>query len=156
VPKPIETSIPPVSARSRIAQILLSPTSQPLNGGETRQYAIELKSDVPLALAVIALKFNPKVVKVRGVTAGPLASNGKATASIIPSIDPNGVCLISVSSRAGSPAIQGTGTLLLIEVEVLAAGHPGFSLDKEAMHIVATDASDVALEVGQVQAMLKQ
>jgi general secretion pathway protein D len=156
VPKPIETAIAPVAARSRTAQILLNPTSQPINGGETRQYAIELKTDVPLALAVIALKFNPKIVKVRGITAGPLINGGKSTPSIIPSIDPSGVCLISVSSRAGSTAIQGTGTLLLIEVEVLAAGHPGFSLDKEAMHIVATDASDVALEVGPVQAMLKQ
>ena len=156
VPKPIETSIPAVSARSRIAQILLNPTSQPLNGGATRQYATELKSDVPLALAVIALKFDPAVVKIRAVTAGALVSNGKTTPSIIPSIDPNGVCLVSVSGRAGSPAIQGTGTLLLIEVEVLAAGYPGFRLDKEAMHIVATDASEVALEVGPVQAMLKQ
>jgi general secretion pathway protein D len=156
VPKPIETSIAPVTARSRIAQILLNPTSKPLNGGETRQYAIELKSDIPLALAVIALKFNPKVVKVRGVTAGPLVNGDKSTPSIISSVDPSGVCLISVSSRAGSTAIQGEGTLLLIEVEVLAPGHPGFILNKEAMHIVATDASDVALEVGPVQAMLKQ
>ncbi len=156
VPKPIEASVAPVTARSRVAQILVSPTNQPINGGQTRQFAIELKSSVSLSLAVISLKFDPKVVKVRGITAGPLVSGGKSTPSIISSIDPSGACLISVSSRAGSPAIQGEGTLLLIEVEVLAAGHPGFRLDKEAMHIVSTDASNVALEVGPVPAMLKQ
>jgi len=155
VPKPIETAIAPVTARSRTAQILISPTNESLRVGKTRQLAIELKSHVPLALAVIALKFDPKVVKVHAVTAGPLINGGKLAPSIIPSIDPNGVCLISVSSRSGSPALHGAGILLLIEVEALAAGDPGFILDREAMHIVSTDASGVALEVGPVQAILK-
>jgi hypothetical protein len=115
-----------------------------------------LKSHVPLALAVIALKFDPRVVKVRAVTAGSLVNGGTLSPNIIPSIDPNGVCLISVSSRTGSPAIQGAGTLLLIEVEALAAGDPRFILDKEAMHIVSTDANGVALEVSPLQAILKQ
>ncbi len=155
-PKPIETAIAPVNPRVRTAQILLSPTDRPLQAGETRQFAIELKSHVPLALAVIALKFNPKVVKVRAVTAGPMVNGSKSAPSIIPSIDPNGVCLISVSSRYGSSALQGAGTLLLIEVEAIAAGDPGFTFDKDVMHIVSSDASDVTLEVGPVPAMLKQ
>jgi general secretion pathway protein D len=144
IPKPIETSIVPVTPRSRTAQILMGDTTA-MKAGETKQFAIDLKSHVPLALAVIALKFDPKVVKVRAVTAGSLLSANKP--SIIPSIDPNGLCLISVSGRAGSGAIQGEGTLLLIEVEALADGAPGFIFDKEAMNIVATDAGDVALEV---------
>ena len=154
VPKPIETSIAPVTPRSRITQILMGPTS-PMKAGEVRQFAVELKSHAPLALAVIALKFDPKVIKVRAVTAGPMV-NGKLTPSIIPSIDPSGVCLVSVSNRPGAPALQGAGTLLLIEVEAIAEGDPGFTLDKEAMHVVSTDASDVALEVGPFPAILKQ
>jgi general secretion pathway protein D len=156
MPKPIETAIAPVTPRVRTAQILVSPVDRPLQAGETRQFAVELKSHVPLALAVIALKFDPKVVKVRAVTAGALVNGGKLAPSIIPSIDPSGVCLISVSSRSGAPVIQGAGTLLLIEVEALAAGDPGFILDKEAMHIVSADASSVALEVGPIPAMMKQ
>ena len=153
VPKPIETSIAPVTPRSRTAQILMGETTA-MKAGETRQFAIELKSHVPLALAVVALKFDPKVVKVRAVTAGSLLSTNKS--SIIPSIDPNGLCLISVSGRAGSGAIQGAGTLLLIEVEAVADGAPGFTFDKEAMNIVATDAGGVALEVLPVTVVTKQ
>ena len=156
MPKPIETAIAPVPSRVRTAQILVSPIDRPLQAGETRQFAIELKSHAPLALAVIALRFDPKVVKVRAVTAGSLVNGGKLAPSIIPSIDPNGVCLISISTRSGAPVIQGAGTLLLIEVEALSAGDPGFTLDKEAMHIVSADASSVALEVGPIPAMMKQ
>lgn len=144
VPKPIETSITRITPHSRTAQILIGETTA-LKAGETKQFAIELKSQVPLALAVVALKFDPKVVKVRSVTAGSLLSATKS--SIIPSIDPNGLCLISVSGRAGSGAIQGAGTLLLIEVEALADGAPLFTLDKEAMNIMASDAGEVVLEV---------
>ena len=154
-PKPIEASIPAVTPRSRITQIVMGPTS-PMKAGEVRQFAVELKSHAPLALAVIALKFDPKVVKIRAVIAGPMVNGNKLAPSIIPSIDPNGVCLVSVSSRPGAPALQGAGTLLLIEVEAIASGDAGFTLNKEAMHVVSTDASDVALEVGPIPATLKQ
>src|SRR5688572_4845638 len=152
IPKPIETSLV-VSPRSRTAQILMGEIAA-MKAGETKQFAIELKSHVPLSMAVIGLKFDPKVVKVRAVTAGPLLTANKS--SIIPSIDPNGVCLISVSGRAGSGAIQGSGTLLLVEVEAVADGVPGFTFDKEVMNIVATDAGDVALEVLPVTVATKQ
>jgi len=152
IPKPIETSLV-VSPRSRTAQILMGEIAA-MKAGETKQFAIELKSHVPLSMAVIGLKFDPKVVKVRAVTAGSLLTANKS--SIIPSIDPNGVCLISVSGRAGSGAIQGSGTLLLVEVEAVADGVPGFTFDKEVMNIVATDAGDVALEVLPVTVATKQ
>jgi general secretion pathway protein D len=153
VPKPIETSIAPVTPRSRTAQFMMGETSA-MKAGETKQFAIELKSHVPLALAVVALKFDPKVVKVRSVNAGSLFSASKP--SIIPSIDPTGLCLISVSGRAGAGAIQGAGTLLLIEVEAVADGVPVFTFDKEAMNIVATDAGEVLLEVLPATVVAKQ
>jgi hypothetical protein len=153
VAKPIETSIATINPRSRIAQILMGETTA-MKAGETKQFAVELKSHVPLALAVVALKFNPKVVKVRAVTAGSLLSGNKVMPSIIPSIDANGMCLVSVSGRASSGPIQGAGTLILIEVEAIADGNPGFSFDQGAMHIVATDGSDVVLEVMPVIAKL--
>ena len=152
VPKPIETSISSVP-RSRTAQIMLGETSA-MKAGEIKHFAVELKSHVPLALAVVALKFDPKVVKVRAVTPGSLLNANKP--SVIPSIDPNGVCLVSVSGRAGTGAMQGAGTLLLIEVEAVADGDPGFSLDKDAMHIVATDVGEVALDVVPVTVLKRQ
>src|SRR5688572_11299971 len=81
VPKPIETSLV-VTPRSRTAQIMMGETGA-MKAGETKQFAIELKSHVPLAMAVIALKFDPKVVKVRAITAGFLLTANKS--NIIPS-----------------------------------------------------------------------
>jgi hypothetical protein len=41
-------------------------------------------------------------------------------------------------------------------VEAVADGAPGFTFDREAMNIVATDAGDVALEVLPVTVVTKQ
>jgi general secretion pathway protein D len=158
-PKPIEAAITPVGPRARTTQIIVTPPAAPLKAGEVRQFAIDLKSHVPLGLAVVALRFDPKVVKVRGVTAGSLIANpvdGKVAPTLMPSIDASGLCLVTISSRNGAAPIQGAGTLLLVEVEGVAAGDGAFALDKGAMHIIATDAGEVVLEINPVPAVLKQ
>ncbi len=53
-----------------MAQLSLLPEGDVMKVGEKRRYAVQFKSDVPLSLAVLALQFDPKVVKVNGVTAG--------------------------------------------------------------------------------------
>jgi general secretion pathway protein D len=156
LPQPIETAIAPLNIRSRTAEISVVPADHPLKVGETRKFAIELKSHVPLALAVIALRFDPKVVKVKAVTAGTLLSkDGNPLPNLAQSIDPNGLCLVSISSLNGAQSLHGAGTLLFVEVEALATGDAGFVFDKGAMHLVATDARDVTLEVTPV-ATVKQ
>jgi hypothetical protein len=118
--------------------------------GETRRFALDLKSDVPLALAIVALRFDPKVVKVRAISSGDGSSGG---ASFTQSTDVAGVCLISISNLSG---MTGPGTLLFIDVEGIGLGDAGLLLDKESMHLVATDARDVAVEVMPARATVKQ
>ena len=158
LPKPIEAAVNPVSSRSRTAELSLTPTDQAMKVGETRRFALELKSDASMAMAVFALRFDPKVVKVRAVTAGDLLASDKAGKgpSLMQSIDPSGVCLISLSNLNGAAATKGSGTLLFIEIEALAAGDAGFVFDKNAVHLVATDARDVALDVMPVRVTVKQ
>jgi general secretion pathway protein D len=164
LPKPIETAVSPVSVRSRIAQISLSAPDQTMKAGELRRVAVELRSDVSLSMAVVALRFDPKVLKVRGISAGtPLAQellnngkDGKPFATFMQSVDPNGVCLISISNMNGAASLQGAGTLLFIEVEALADGVAGLTFDKDAMHLVATDAREVILDVLPVSETRKQ
>ena len=156
---PIETVVNPMS---RTAHMLLTPGDQVMKVGEKRRFAIELKSDVSLALAVVALRFDPKVFKINGISAGTLLSgadpkDAKGTVpSITQSIDPTGVCLISISSLNGAAAMRGVGTLLFIEVEAIGVGDAGFTFDKGAMHLLATDARDVTLEVLSASAIVKQ
>jgi len=125
--------------------------------GEKRRYTVQLSSDVPLSLALLALRFDPKVVKVHGVTAGNLlASSGDAAPLFTPSIDASGTCLISISSLNGKASFKGSGPLLFIDIEAIGAGNASLAFVKETLHLVTTDARNVSSEVIQGTATVKQ
>ena len=145
--KPIETAVSPISTRGRSSQLSLSPGDQSMRVGETRRFALDVKSDVPLAMAIVALRFDPKVVKVRAVSAGD------GGASFTQSTDAAGVCLISISSLSG---MTGPGTLLFVDVEGIGIGDAGLVFDKDSMHLLALDARDLAVEVTAARATVKQ
>jgi hypothetical protein len=144
--KPIDAVIGPGSTRARNAQLSLTPAEQSMKVGETRRFALEVKSDVPLVLAIIALRFDPKVVKVRAVN---LEGGG---AAFTQSTDASGVCLISVSSLAG---ITGPGNWLYIDVEGMGLGDAGLLLDSNSTHLVAADARDLGIQLVPVRATVK-
>jgi general secretion pathway protein D len=148
--KPIETAVSPITTRGRIAELSLTPDNQSMRVGETRRFALDLKSDVPLGLAIVALRFDPKVVKVRAVSS---ADGGSGGASFTQSTDAAGVCLISIFNLNG---MTGPGTVLFIDVEGIGLGDAGLLLDKDSMHLVATDARPVSVEVLPARATVKQ
>lgn len=150
MPHAIDASIAP----GRTATFSL-PDEINLGVGEKQQFAVEMSSQVPLGLAVITLRFDPKVVKVRTVASGSLFARNKA-ATITHSIDPSGVCLISISTLNGAAPMSGSGSLVMIEVEGIGVGNAAVSFDQASMHLVATDARDVRLEVKQGRAIVKQ
>jgi hypothetical protein len=115
--------------------------------GETRRFALDLRSDVPLSMAIVALRFDPKVVKVRAV------SSGDGGATFTQSSDAAGVCLLSISNLMG---MTGPGTLLFIDVEGLGLGDAGLVLDKGSAHLVATDARGVTVEAVPARATVSQ
>src|ERR1043166_2558090 len=118
--KPIDAVI---STRTRTAQLSLTPTGQSMKVGESRRLTLDVKSDAPLALAIIVLRFDPKVVKVKAVS---LETGG---ATFTQSTDASGVCLISISSMTGS------GNLLYIDVEGVGLGDAGLRLDGDSTHL---------------------
>jgi hypothetical protein len=148
--KPIDTAVNPISTRVGSAQLSLAPGDQSMRVGESRRFALDIKSEVPLALAIVALRFDPRVVKVRAIS---LRDGGSGGASFTQSTDAAGVCLLSISSLSG---MTGPGTLLFIDVEGIGLGDAALFLDKDATHLVATDARDLAVEVTQVRATVKQ
>ena len=121
LPKPEETALavkaPEIrSPGARVAQLTLVPDGDVLKIGEKRRYAIQLNSDVPLSLALVALKFDPKVVRVNALTAGNiLSTSGDAAPVFTPVIDATGTCLISISSLNGRASFRGSGPLLFID-----------------------------------------
>jgi general secretion pathway protein D len=154
LPTPIDAAVSTARNGSRIAQLSLMPGNEVLNVGDKRRFAVELKSDVALSLAVVALKFDPKVVKVTAVSYGTLFPNGKAP-MLSESIDPTGMCLISISAN-GAALMHGSGSLVFLQVEAIGPGDAGITFDKGNMHIVAADAREVVLELAQGPTIVKQ
>jgi hypothetical protein len=157
LPKATETSLDTKPAGARVAQLSLVPQGDVIKVGETRRFAVQLNSDVPLSLALLALKFDPKVVKINALTAGSiLPSSGESAPLFTPSIDASGTCLISISSLNGKASFKGSGPLLFIDLEAVGAGDASLSFVKETLHLIATDARDVTSQVIQGTATVKQ
>ena len=157
--KPIDATVVSIPDRPRIVQLRLTPADGVLKVGERRRFAVELKSDVPLGLAVLGLRFDPKVVKVHTVWTGSLFTSdkeGRAMPNIIQSINPAGLCLISISALKGAVEMKGAGALVFIDVEALAVGDATLMFDKETMHVVTTDTLGVALDLLQGPTTVKQ
>jgi general secretion pathway protein D len=157
LPPATEASLNTKSGSSRIAQVSFLPAADVMKIGDKRRYAIQLNSDVELSLALVALRFDPKVVKVHAVSAGNLLGSPAAGgAALTHSIDATGVCLISISALNGKTSIKGSGSLIFIDVEAISPGDASLVFDKETMHFVATDARDVVSDVKQGTATVKQ
>ncbi len=160
LPKAAETSLAPKPSGPSpgpVAQLTLLPDGDVMKVGEKRRYAIQLNSDVPLSLALLALRFDPKVVKVHGITAGTLlAGSGETAPLFTPSIDASGTCLISISSLNGKASFKGSGPLLFIELEAIGAGNASLVFVKETLHLVATDGRNATSEVKQGTATVQQ
>lgn len=144
--RPIESAIGPIVANRKVAQLSLGPNDQAMKVGETRRLVLDLKSDAPLALAILALRFDPKIVKLKAFI------ESGSSVGLSQSTDAAGVCLISVSNLSG---MTGPGTLLYIDVEGIAPGEAGLMFEKGSTHLVAADASELGVEFTPVRATVK-
>jgi general secretion pathway protein D len=158
LPKATETSLVAKSGATRVAQLSLLPAADVLKVGEKRRYAVQLNSDVSLNLALLALRFDPKVVKVTALSAGSILPAAGETAPLFtPLIDTNaGTCMISISSLDGKASFKGSGSLLFIDVEAIGEGNASLMFIKETLHLVATDSRDIVPELIQGTATVKQ
>lgn len=154
--KATETSLESSPTVVRTAQISFLPTQDVIKVGEKRRYVIQLNSEFPLSLASLALRFNPRVVKVNAVSAGTLlAASGEFAPAISQSIDPTGVCLISVSALSGKTSIKGAGPMIFVDVEAIGEGDGSLIFDKDTIHLIGADARDVASEIKQGSATVR-
>jgi general secretion pathway protein D len=158
MPKATETSLDTQAAVERVVQLGFVPEGgDVMKIGEKRRYAIQLNSEVPLSLALVALKFDPKVVKVNAITAGSiLPATGEAVPTVTPVIAASGKCVITVSSRNGKASFKGSGPLLFIDVEAIGAGDASLIFEQDTLHLLAADSRNVTSKVIQGKATVKQ
>jgi general secretion pathway protein D len=155
MPTATDSSLNLKSGTARTAQISFLPTDDVLKVGEKRRYAVQMSSDVALSLALFAIRFDPKVLKVTTISVGNLLAIENAPA-LTQSVDPTGTCLISISGLNGKNPVKGTGPLFFIDVEGIAVGDALLIIDDAALHLVATDAKDVTSKLSLGSVTVKQ
>jgi general secretion pathway protein D len=126
-----------------------------LRVGEKQQLTVQVKSDAPLGLAVLTMRFDPNVIKIKSVSAGSIFLNAKVAPTITQSIDEHGLMLVSLAPAAGS-AVNGEGPLLNFEVEAIGAGDSALAFDLANVHLVASDGRNVILQIEPIKLTVKQ
>jgi hypothetical protein len=155
MPGPTDSSLNVKSGTSRVAQISFLPVDDVLKVGEKRRYAVQMSSDVALSLALFAIRFDPKVIKITTISGGNLLGIENSPA-FTQSVDPTGTCLVSISGLNGKNPVKGTGPLFFIDVEGIAIGNALLIIDDAALHLVATDAKDVTSKLSLGTVTVKQ
>src|SRR2546425_2399650 len=131
-----------------VIELNLSPERSEMQLGEKRQIAVHVNSEAPLGLALIALRFDPQVVKVTSVSAGSIFANVKTAPTLTQSIDEHGILLVSLTPADGS-MVNGEGSLLNLDVEAKGVGNSALAFDLANVHVVAKDGRPTALQIEQ-------
>ncbi|PYS32118.1 MAG: hypothetical protein DMF75_12860, partial [Acidobacteria bacterium] len=129
-----------------VIELSLSPEKSEMQLGEKRQIAVHVNSAAPLGLAVIALRFDPQVLKIKSVSAGSIFANAKTAPTLTQSIDEHGILLVSLTPADGS-MVNGEGSLLNLDVEAKGVGNSALAFDLANVHVVAKDGRPTALQI---------
>jgi hypothetical protein len=122
-------------------ELRLMPERGAMLVGEKQRVALALATKESLGTATIKLRFDPRVIAVRGVSQGSLLAGAPANTAptLMQSIDPSGALLISVQTPSGTPLKTGMNIMLFIEVEALAGGESEISFDKDVVRLANAD-----------------
>jgi general secretion pathway protein D len=136
------------------AELRLIPERNEMRVGEKRRLALVLKTDAPLGLAVVTLRFDPRTVAIHNVATGNLFAGQQSAPTITQSVT-GGVLLVSIAPPTGAP-MTGAGVLVFVDIEALATGESAINFDKDNMHLIASDGRNVSLQLVQSQIVVKQ
>src|SRR5437867_2709197 len=93
----IETTSSSTQPTTSIIELRLAPETSEMTVGEKRQFVVQLDSDAPLGLAVMMLRFDPRIIKINSVSAGKLFADSKSAPTLTQSMDQNGMLLVSLA-----------------------------------------------------------
>jgi hypothetical protein len=135
----------PAEMPTSAASFRLMADQQPLRVGETRELKLLVKTDAPLGIVAVMLRFDTRALAVRSVRAGNLFK--PADAQLTHTATPRGLLLVTVSSKDSPLPVSGAGVLLTLEVEALENYSEPFKFDADDVNVVATDGRKVLVKV---------
>ncbi|HYX30527.1 MAG TPA: secretin N-terminal domain-containing protein [Pyrinomonadaceae bacterium] len=141
-------------AKPAVMEVSLTPEKTELKIGDKQQLQVRVKSDAPLGMALMTLRFDPKVLKIDSISMGDLFANVKNAPTLTQSVDEHGMVLISIAPAAGS-TVTADGALINIDVEALAAGDGTLTFDLSNVHVVASDGRPLLLQIEPAKLTVK-
>jgi general secretion pathway protein D len=157
---PVVEQLAPKSAKTNgptvgVVELSLTPSTNELRLGEKRRLAVEINSEAPVGMAVLTLRFDPKVIKINSVSAGSLFANARTAPAITQSIDEHGVLLVSLTPAAGTP-VSGDGPLVNIDIEAIGAGDSALAFDLNNVHLIASGGQNTLLQTEPIKLTVKR
>jgi hypothetical protein len=127
------------------AELRLMPERTAMRVGERQRVALALTASEPLGATIVKLRFDPRVIAVRGVSQGALLSGVPANMqpTLMQSIDPSGALLLSIQTPVSAPLKTGMNIILFVEVEAVADGQSELGFEKELVRLSAADGRTV-------------
>jgi hypothetical protein len=151
----VKTEAAVKTVASPAAELRLMSERQEMRVGEKQRLALLLTTNAPLGTALLAVRFDARIIAVRGVSRA-LANAQGALPSIMQSVDPNGMVLISVSPSPDAPLASGSHVLLYLDIEALAHGEGKILFDQGNMYLNTSDGRRVELSVAPGRLVVKQ
>jgi general secretion pathway protein D len=128
------------------AEARLMPAGQEMRVGEKQRIALVLISKESLGNTIARLRFDPRVLAVRGITQGPWTEGAQSAPTIMQSIDPAGLIALAISPQAGAALKSGANVVLFLEIEALAVDQTVINFDDNAQ-VVTSDGRSVKLQM---------
>jgi hypothetical protein len=142
------------SAAPASAELKLVAEKSELKVGEKQRLALVLTNTTALGPLAIRLKFDPKIIAVRGLSQG--AQAGGVAPTVMQSIDPAGALMLSVSPQNGAPLRAGSTVLLFLDIEAVGAGDAAVTFERENVHFVGAMGGEVTGRFSELRLSIKQ
>lgn len=143
-----------VAPEASVAELRLMAEKQEMSVGEKQRVALMLVSKEPLGAATARLRFDPRLLAVRGISPGNWPDGASSAPVITQSTGPEGMITLIIQPRSGAPLKSGENVILFLEVEALAAGEGVIRFGPDA-YIVALDGRGVNLQLTESRLTVK-
>ncbi|MGA9996899.1 MAG: secretin N-terminal domain-containing protein [Pyrinomonadaceae bacterium] len=138
-------------------ELYLVPSSTEMRVGERQRLALALATSTPLNMATIKLQFDPRFIKVSGVsTEGSMFKDALAAPMVAQSVDPKGTLFVSIVPPKGATMLTGTNVLFFVDIEAVGVGDTALSFDQDTINLVAADGRGLVLQLLPGRVSVKQ
>ncbi|HEY0378233.1 MAG TPA: secretin N-terminal domain-containing protein [Pyrinomonadaceae bacterium] len=142
------------SPEPAVVELRLTAEKQEMRVGEKQRVALVVVTKEALGATTARLRFDPKVLAVRGISQSAWPDGAASAPAVMQSIDPAGTIMLIVQPQSGSPLKSGESVILFLEVEALASGDSVISFGPDA-HIIAPSGHGVSLQLTESRLTVK-